>query len=219
MHCLVTAGPTYEPLDAVRRLTNVSTGALGSRLANDLVQRGHYVTLLLSAYARHRREQKAQRLETFTTTADLGDRLRQAATQPVDAVFHAAAVSDFTFGRVWERQADGTLRELHAGKLATRAGTLLVELTPTPKLIAHLREWFPRATLVGWKFEVDGTRADALAKAERQLADYRTDACVVNGPAYGEGFGVVRPGRALEPCATAEALFGILAGLLARPAA
>lgn len=219
MHCLVTAGPTCEPLDAVRRLTNVSTGALGSRLANYLVERGHSVTLLLSTYARHHGEQKAQRRETFTTTAELQDRLRQAAGQRVDAVFHAAAVSDFTFGRVWERQADGTLRELRAGKLSTRAGTLLVELTPTPKLLAHLRDWFPRARLIGWKYEVDGTRADALARAERQLADCRTDACVVNGPAYGEGFGLVRPGRAVEPCATAEALFAALVRLLDREAA
>lgn len=214
MHCLVTAGPTCEPLDEVRRLTNVSTGALGSRLANFLVERGHHVTLLLSTYARHRGEQKAQRLDTFTTTADLQDRLRQAATRTMDAVFHAAAVSDFAFGRVWERLADGTLRERRAGKFSTRAGPLLVELTPTPKLIARLREWFPQATLVGWKFEVDGTPADALAQAARQLADCRTDACVVNGPAYGEGFGLVRPGRAVEPCATAEALFAALARLL-----
>ena len=45
MNCIVTAGPTYEPLDEVRRLTNSSTGRLGSELANYLTARGHRVTL------------------------------------------------------------------------------------------------------------------------------------------------------------------------------
>src|SRR5947209_3565355 len=45
MHCVVTAGPTYESLDEVRRLTNFSTGKLGSELANFLAARGHTVTL------------------------------------------------------------------------------------------------------------------------------------------------------------------------------
>ena len=36
MHCIVTAGPTYEPIDQVRRLTNHSTGQLGTGLAKHL---------------------------------------------------------------------------------------------------------------------------------------------------------------------------------------
>ena len=36
MNCIVTAGPTYEPMDNVRRLTNFSTGKLGTELANFL---------------------------------------------------------------------------------------------------------------------------------------------------------------------------------------
>ena len=41
MNCVVTAGPTYEPLDEVRRLTNFSTGRLGTELANTLTRHGH----------------------------------------------------------------------------------------------------------------------------------------------------------------------------------
>src|SRR6185436_6428711 len=103
MNCVVTAGPTYEPLDEVRRLTNFSTGKLGSELANFLTARGHDVVLLLGFYATHREELKARCVETFTTTADLRARLEAFSTQGVGAVFHAAAVSDFTFGGAWER--------------------------------------------------------------------------------------------------------------------
>ena len=162
MQCIVTAGPTYEPLDKVRRLTNFSTGRLGSELANFLAARGHDTTLLVG---------EAILLSGRASCAahrDLYHHCRSArppaaaAGQAVDAVFHAAAVGDFTFGKVWRWAPEGELEEMQAGKISTRQGTLLAELTPTPKIIADLREWFPRARLVGWKYEVEGGRADAI---------------------------------------------------------
>src|SRR6266478_5843816 len=98
MHCVVTAGPTYESLDNVRRLTNFSTGRLGCELARFLMASGHQVTLLIGEQATYGGAREATRIDVFSTTADLHDRLRALSKQPVDAVFHAAAVSDFTFG-------------------------------------------------------------------------------------------------------------------------
>ena len=46
MHIVVTCGPSYEPIDAVRRITNFSTGELGIILANTLRNAGHTVTCL-----------------------------------------------------------------------------------------------------------------------------------------------------------------------------
>jgi phosphopantothenoylcysteine decarboxylase/phosphopantothenate--cysteine ligase len=68
----------------------------------------------------------------------------------------------------------------------------MAELLPTPKVISELRNWFPAARLVGWKYEVEGNRVEVLRLAEKQMSECRTDACVVNGAAYGEGFGLVR---------------------------
>ena len=56
MHCIVTAGPTYEPLDKVRRLTNFSTGRLGSELVTFLTARGHDTTLLIREQAEHHKD-------------------------------------------------------------------------------------------------------------------------------------------------------------------
>ena len=191
MNCVVTAGPTYEPLDAVRRLTNFSTGKLGVELANYLTDQGHAVTLLVGESATYPGTRRAAQVRPFTTTASLRAGLMAGGGPAVDAVFHAAAVSDFTFGAVWQRSPAGELTAVKAGKIGTRDGSLLVELAPTPKLIYELRGWFPRARLVGWKFEVDGQRPDVLAAARRQLAEAHTDLCVANGPAYGAGFGLV----------------------------
>jgi phosphopantothenoylcysteine decarboxylase/phosphopantothenate--cysteine ligase len=193
MRCIVTAGPTYEPLDQVRRLTNHSTGRLGSELTNYLTQCGHEVTLLLGEQATWRGEREAARVETFTSTDNLRLRLRALADEGWEAVFHAAAVSDFTFGKAFSRDARGTLHEIQSGKFSTRSEPLLVELVPTAKIIAELRAWFPRATIVGWKYEIDGTRESVIEKSSRQIFENQTDACVANGPAYGDGFGLVTP--------------------------
>src|SRR5512140_3401227 len=202
MRCIVTAGPTFEPLDQVRRLTNFSTGRLGSELVNYLARHGHDVLLLIGQQATWRGERLAASVETFTTTADLRQRLRARSAEPIGAVFHAAAVSDFSFGKTWKRSPDGKLTEAQSGKFNTREGNLMVELVPTPKIIAELRDWFPRARLVGWKYEVDGDPAQVLALAARQIADCRTDACVANGPAFGPGFALVRPQQDPLPCPT-----------------
>src|SRR5213075_3062702 len=170
-----TAGPTYEPLDKVRRLTNFSTGTLGAELAAFLQEHRHKVTLLIGESATYRGDLKADVVSTFTTTKHLRDLLQSQATSSPAALFHAAAVSDFTFGKLWLRSEDGKLSEVMGGKISTRAGNLLAELRPSPKIIAEVRDWFPNSVLVGWKYEVDGGQPEVLAAAERQLVDSRTD--------------------------------------------
>lgn len=213
MRCVVTAGPTYEPLDNVRRLTNFSTGRLGTELANFLKIKGHQVTLLIGEQATYAGPRAADRVESFSSTNDLKNRLQTISHEPIHAVFHAAAVSDFAFGRIWARSPSGELREVNRGKISTREGTLLAELLPTPKIISELRSWFPQAHLIGWKFEVEGGQADVIHLAQRQISECRTNACVANGPAYGVGFGLVGPEKC-EHHDTAEKLFDALHRLL-----
>ena len=212
MHCIVTAGPTYEPLDKVRRLTNFSTGQLGSELTQFLAARGHQVKLLLGEHATYRLP--FGNTETFGTTGDLQAKLRDAAGGPVDAVFHAAAVSDFQFGKIWSRGENGELSEMGSGKITTREGNLLAELVPTVKIISHLRELFPVARLVGWKFEVDGERSDVIQRARAQIQECRTDACVANGPAYGRGYGLVQGDQETIDLADKTSLFEALSRLI-----
>jgi phosphopantothenate---cysteine ligase (CTP) len=189
--CLVTAGPTFEPLDGARRITNFSTGQLGTELANFLTDHGHDVTLLFGAQSTYAGIRRARQVEVFSTTNDLQKKLQAHSGKRVEAVFHAAAVSDFAFGKVWERTASGELIELKSGKISTRHGTLLAELVPTAKIIAHLSTWFPHAQITGWKYEVDGNRESVIPAAHKQMAENHTHLCVVNGPAYGDGFGLL----------------------------
>jgi phosphopantothenoylcysteine synthetase/decarboxylase len=210
MNCIVTAGPTFEPLDDVRRLTNFSTGRLGTELANFLTARGHNVTLLIGEAATYAGERKARTTKVYSTTADLQEKLKSFSGKKVGAIFHAAAVSDFAFGQLFAQDAAGRRQPLKPSKkIPTRGGKLFAELVPTPKIIVGLRGWFPRTRIFGWKFEADGGRNDAILAAKRQIADCSTDFCVANGPAYGRGFGLV--GRDSQKHFTqAEKLFAAL---------
>ncbi|HVU09600.1 MAG TPA: phosphopantothenoylcysteine decarboxylase [Verrucomicrobiae bacterium] len=216
MNCIVTAGPTYELLDDVRRLTNFSTGKLGTELANFLAARGHNVTLLIGEMATYKGERRAQSVKTFSTTSDLRAKLKSFSSKKVDAIFHGAAVSDFAFGQIFvEKKPDEFVALKSSKKISTRAGNLLVELLPTPKIIAELRGWFPKTKIVGWKFGADGKRADAIRAAQKQIGESSTDACVANGPAYGKGFNLVSA-KTQKHFASAEKLFIALEMLAAR---
>jgi phosphopantothenoylcysteine decarboxylase/phosphopantothenate--cysteine ligase len=179
--------------------------------------RGHAVTLLLGEQATYRGELRAEAVRRFSTTTDLEQQLRALTNRPVGAIFHAAAVSDFKFGKIWLRSDNGELHEAKAGKVSTRAGTLLAELVPTSKIIARLRDWFPTALLAGWKYEVDGDRARVIELARSQISDSRTDACVANGPAYGSGFGLVKRSGEVEHLETKPTLFEALMAMSKSP--
>lgn len=185
MNVIVTAGPSYEPIDEVRRLTNFSTGELGVLLANRFASAGFSVDCLRGVAATHPAPLAGPRHLPFTTNDDL---LRQLGVvskeKQVDAVFHAAALCDF---KVQEVQAASGAIAVSA-KIESRAGELILRLVPAAKVIGKLRDLFPRAALVGWKYELNGSREDALGRARCQLVENRTDACVLNGRAWGNGF-------------------------------
>jgi len=218
MNFIVTAGPTIEKLDMVRRLTNFSTGRTGTEMANFLAGRGHQVTLLLGEQATWSGQCRAQKVVKFSSTADLQEKLKGLSKNPMNAVLHCAAVGDFMFGKVWKRDAEGRLQELASDKFSTRDGALLAELVPTPKLIGQLHDWFPKSQVVGWKYEVEGKREDALVAAQMLMEESKIGACVANGPAYGEGFGLVTL-AGQRHIAGAAGLFSALEDFVARKTA
>lgn len=175
---LVTCGPAFEPIDAVRCITNHSTGELGAMLSEALAAAGFAVTCLRGAMATHPAP-AGVRVLPFGTNGSLIEILE--GIEPPAAIFHAAALCDFSVV-----QDPGG-----AGKIRSDTPELRLVLKPAAKVLPLLRPLFPEALIVGWKYEVDGTRQDAIERGRHQIAKCNTTACVVNGPAYGEGLGVL----------------------------
>lgn len=202
MTILVTIGPTQEPLDAMRILSNRSTGDLGSRLTLSLADSGHRVIALRGTGATTDPSPLRERgieILPFTTTEELRALLEQTSkSETIEAIFHAAAVSDFY------------LPGAGPGKIPTGHGPLTLTLEPTPKILPLLRGWFPLAIIIGWKFEASGNQESALSAARSQILKNGTDACVLNGPSYGEGFGFLDAQRELHHLPDLSALCSFL---------
>ena len=157
MNLLVTAGATREPLDAVRFLSNVSTGATGAALADALTARGCTVALLRGENAVAPRA--VRDVESFSSADDLRDRLqRRLATGGVDAVIMTAAVADY--------------RPVHwaHGKLPSAPETRTLELVRNPKILPQLKAFSPRTLrVIGFKLTVG---ADASARRTAVAAQF-----------------------------------------------
>ena len=184
-------------------MTNMSTGTLGIALANALTDAGHEVICLKGEGATCAHPLRVARVLSFSTNEDLAAKLEILSREfEADAVLHAAALCDFKVARIIT--ADGM--EAAAKKISTRAGEVSLVLAPTLKVLPKLRLWFARAAIVGWKYELAGTREDAFAAAWRQLHECDTDACVLNGAAYGAGFAVCEPQQRVRRCLDSVAL-------------
>jgi phosphopantothenoylcysteine decarboxylase/phosphopantothenate--cysteine ligase len=181
---VITCGPAHAPIDSVRRITNFATGEIGTLLAHELSSRGIEVVCFRGEGSTAPAPEGVE-VRGFSTNESLAQALRELP-RPPDMFFHAAALCDFEVAEI-----DGATPQ---NKLSSRCESLVLTLRPAPKILASLRELFPAAKIVGWKYELDGNQTDALACAYRQLAECRTDACVVNGAAYGPGFGMVMAG-------------------------
>src|SRR5262249_11464474 len=133
--------------------------------------------------------------------------------EDIGAVFHAAALCDYRVEQVLNGAGDA----IASAKFATRDGRLHLVLAPATKVLQKLRDWFPEARIVGWKYELAGTRDDAFAKAWKQLHDCHTDACALNGAAYGAGFALCHANGRVETRAEAASLCDLLRQWLRSP--
>ncbi len=191
MLIFITCGPAFEPVDGVRRITNFATGEIGAVLARTFVDAGHAVICFRGEGATFPAPEDVE-VRSFGTNASLAEGLRGLGSQP-GMILHAAALCDFEIASIESAAGEQARRD---GKLGS-AETLRLTLRPAEKLLPHFREWFPGARIIGWKYELEGGRDEALAKAADQIVACRSDACVVNGAAYGEGFGVLAPDGSL----------------------
>ena len=216
MKVIVTCGPSYEPVDEVRRITNFSTGELGVLLSAAFAEAGFETICLRGVAATYPAAPAGASVVPFTTNDVLAEQLCALAEGGhVVGVFHAAALCDYRVRRVEDR--DGCA--MNGAKIASCGGALTIRLEPATKLISHLRDWFPQSLIVGWKYELDGTPADAISKARRQVLENRTDACIVNGSAYGDGFGFVQSTGCLGHLAIKERLCAFLVEWMKMPSA
>ena len=171
MSVLVTAGGTREPIDAVRVISNRSSGKQGYAIAEEAHKRGASVTLISTV---DRTSLPGISVVSVETAQQMLDAVSIHAPKS-DVVVMTAAVADF--------------RPVHAadGKIKKHNGVPEIALEPTPDILASLGSSKPAGqTLVGFAAETDDVLANAASKLQRK----NLDMIVANDvSAPGVGFG------------------------------
>lgn len=150
---LVTAGPTYEPIDPVRFLGNRSSGKMGFAIAAEAAARGARTTLVAGPVALPT-PPGVERVDV-ETALEMRDAVYRLAPDSAVVVM-AAAVADF--------------RPLAVapGKLKKADGPPRLELVANPDILAGLADVAPDSLRVGFAAETADDPAEARAKLERK---------------------------------------------------
>ncbi len=155
---LVTAGPTVEPIDPVRFVSNRSSGKMGFAVANAAALRGASVTLIAGPVALET-PRNVQRIDVGSAEEMHKAVMRHA--KKADAVIMAAAVADFTPAR---RSAEKMKKDADAKDMELR-------LKPTADILQSLGRRKNGVVLVGFALETQNAVRNAKAKLERKNLD------------------------------------------------
>ncbi len=174
---LITAGPTWVPIDNVRVLSNIATGVTGIILAQKAAARGARVTLLLGpssevgvhlALCRGPFLRKAIRVIRFNFYSELANSLKsELSIRKYDIVIHSAAVADFRPEKTSKGKLDSSKRHN-------------LSLVALKKIVKDIRRLAPKAKMVMFKLESGVTDAALIRIAKQKARDVRADLVVAN---------------------------------------
>lgn len=166
---LITSGPTQAPLDAVRFLSNRSTGRFGTLLAEEALRRQAQVTMVYGRGSETPSPHHRLRLIPVETHAEVTQVLRKELVRfHYDAMIHSMAVLDFRPERI------------RAGKTGSREGGWVIRLVPTEKIILKIKRWAPDLFLVGFKLEVGRSFQKLVGRGRRLLKESGADLVIAN---------------------------------------
>jgi len=152
---LVSAGPTREYIDAVRYITNPSSGKMGYALAQNAIDRGAHVTLVSGPVSL----EKPIGAEIIQIeTAKEMDCAVSAAAEEADIIIMAAAVADYT-------PKTAVLNKMK------KAGDISIELIRTTDILEKLGQDKGNKILVGFAAETDDVEKNAVSKLKRKNLD------------------------------------------------
>ena len=147
---VITSGGTMEKWDDVRGHTNLSKGTMGCLLAEKAFAGGANVIYMHGYFAKLPEHADQMQLVRFGGIEDLGVKLKEKLESgQVDAVIMAVAGSDWVIDKVFDQ----------SGKEMTEKGKMpsdeppIIHFKKAPKLLAEIKKWSPKTTLIGFKLE------------------------------------------------------------------
>ncbi len=154
---MVACGPTREPIDPVRFISNRSTGEFGIEIAKQYIKKGHLVTLVHGPITIPNKIE-AKKIP-FETTKDLHTILKKQAKM-CDILFMVAAVSDYR------------LKSVYKSKLKRGREKPTFDLAENPDVIRSLSKIKKKnAIYIAFSVETDNVEANARKKIKAKKVD------------------------------------------------
>ncbi|HET9857250.1 MAG TPA: phosphopantothenoylcysteine decarboxylase [Chthoniobacterales bacterium] len=155
MRFLITAGPTREPIDPVRYLSNRSSGKMGYAIAEAAIEAGHEVTLISGPVSVERPPGSA--VVPISTSDEMFAAVRQHSSR-CDVLVMCAAVADYKPAK------------FSKSKIKKRGENISLDLVPTRDILKSLptdRQYL----VVGFAAETENVAANALKKLQEKNCD------------------------------------------------
>lgn len=173
---MITSGPIRGYIDAVRYLSNKSTGVLGAAIAMEALKRDASVTFVYGTGSaipdtdllNKNHTSRFTPIEVETIDDLLTVVQKKVKGKPFNAIVHTMAVLDY----IPEKQS--------GGKIPSNQDRLTVTFVRTPKVIKLIRTLWPQTYLVGFKLEVGLSSDELIARAYTSLQENRADLVVAN---------------------------------------
>jgi len=176
MKVLITAGPTQSPFDAIRYLTNPSSGKMGLALAEEALMRGAEVTLVVGPGVPP--APSGSQVVKVVTTEEMFDAvISRLKSEKFDMIVLAAAPLDFKF----EKPLDY--------KVPSKTGEINTKLVLVPKISEEVRNVSKEIFYIGFKAEYNVSTEELIERAYESLKERGQDLIVANDVAEkGAGF-------------------------------
>ena len=166
---LVTAGSTIEYIDPIRVITNLSSGKMGNLIAEEAIRLGANITLVYGHGTYSPKSLPNLNIVRVDTSEEMYDVvMSELSSKRYDVTILSAAVADFTP----ERKA--------IKKIRTSTGKLVLPLSPTQKIINHVKRMSKQTFLVGFKAEYNVSHSNIIKGAYRKLKECKADLIVAN---------------------------------------
>ena len=187
MKILITSGGTTEKIDAVRGITNHSTGSLGKVISELFLSKGHQVTLVTTKAAVKPELQENLSIIKITNVDSLLKKMEPLVKEH-DVLIHSMAVSDYTpvyMTDFAELEATEDLAQfLHKSntesKISSASEYQVLFLKKTPKVISLVKQWNPTIQLIGFKLLVNVSKDELFEVSRASLRRNKADIIVAN---------------------------------------
>lgn len=204
MKIIITSGGTSEAIDGVRKITNMSTGVLGSKIADNLVDTIKDVEIFFISdikLALPLKNEKIKVIPVTDTNSVLVAMKSIIETNAIEYVIHSMAISDYTVASVFNadnikdllsKHIDSNVEELtnkivneitgidNSKKISSNQDNLFIKLVKTPKIVDMIKQLDSNIKLISFKLLNGVPEEELIEVGQKQLERTNSSLVIAN---------------------------------------